>query len=133
SFTLRVAKAADIPKMMADAVSRIDALYTQALNSGTLRPDPSLVIETPLNAVELTDVADLDALLAALPSDNGPVAGAGYAIQVDTPTAASVGEIEALVRGVPGVRAAATTSLALGGTSIMQVTFNGPVEQLRAG
>lgn len=133
SFTLRVAKSADVPKMMTDAVTKIDALYTQALNSGRLRPDPSLVIEAPLNAVELTNVADLDALLAALPSENGPVAGSSYAVQVDTPTAASVGEIEGLLRAVPGVRAAATTSLALGGTSVMQVTFNGPIEQLRAG
>lgn len=131
-FTLRAARSADIPKMMADAVTRMDALYTQALNSGRLRPDPSLVIEEPVNAVELTNVAELDSLLAALPSENGG-AGAAYSVQVDTPSAASVGEIEALVRAVPGVRSAATTSLALGGTSIMQVTFTGPVDQLRAG
>lgn len=131
SFTLRVAKSADIPKMMAEAVTKMDELYVRALNSGTLRPDPSLVIEAPVNAVEVTNSADLDALLAMLPSETAP-AGTSYAIQVDTPTAASVGEMEGLLRAVPGVRAAAISSLALGGTSIMQVTFAGPVEQLRS-
>jgi len=131
SFTLRVARSADIPGMMAEAVTKMDELYVQALSSGALRPDPSLVIEAPVNAVEVTNSADLDALLAALPGELAPAAGTSYAIQVDTPTAASVGEMEGLLRAVPGVRAAATTSLALGGTSIMQVTFAGPVEQLR--
>jgi len=132
SFTLQAARSADIPKMMAEGVRRIDALYTQALNSGQLRPDPSLVIEKPVDAVELTNIAELDSLLAAMPSESGG-AGTAYSLQVDTPSAASVGEIEGLIRSVPGVSAAATTSLALGGTSIMQATFNGPVEQLRAG
>jgi len=132
SFTLQAARSADIPKMMAEGVKRIDALYTQALNNGQLRPDPSLVIEKPVDAVELTNIAELDSLLAAMPSESGG-AGTAYSLQVDTPSAASVGEIEGLIRSVPGVSAAATTSLALGGTSIMQATFNGPAEQLRAG
>lgn len=135
SFTLRVNRSADIPKMMAEAVARIDQLYSQALISGVLRPDPSLVIEEPLNAVEIGNGVDLDSLVAALPSEDGgtaPVSG-GFAVQVDTPTAASISEIQALVRGVAGVRGVAITSLALGGTSVMQVGFDGPVEQLRAG
>jgi hypothetical protein len=132
SFTLRAAKPSDLPKMMAEAVAKMDALYTQALIGGTLRPDPSLVIEEPVNAVEISNAGDLDALLAALPSEGGatPVSG-GFAVQFDTPTAASVSEIEGMMRAIPGVSAASTTSLALGGTSVMQVSFGAPVEQLR--
>lgn len=134
SFTLHVAKSSDLPRMMAEAVGKIDQLYVQALNGGVLRPDPSLVIEEPVNAVEITNAGDLDSLLSALPSeDGGIVSGASsFAIQVDTPTAASVSEIESAIRAIPGVSSAATTSLALGGTSVMQVNFNASVDQLRA-
>jgi hypothetical protein len=121
--------------MMSDAVARIDGLYSQALIAGILRPDPSLVIEEPLNAIDIGNAGDLDSLLAALPSEDGgtaPVSG-GFAVQFDTPTAADINEVQGLVRAVPGVRGVATTSLALGGTSVMQVSFDGPVEQLRAG
>ncbi|WP_349356948.1 heavy-metal-associated domain-containing protein [Sphingobium nicotianae] len=133
SFTLQAKSAADIPKMMADAVSKIDALYSQALIGGQLRPDPSLVIEEPLNAVELSNVGDLDSLMAALPSEDGgaPVGGGAITIQFETPTAASVGEAEALMRAIPGVRSASTSSLALGGMSVMQVGFDAAPEQLR--
>jgi hypothetical protein len=133
SFTLRVARSADIPKMMTEAVRKIDGLYSEALVSGVLRPDPSLVIEEPINAVELTNVSELDALMAVLPSEGGSTAGAtSVSIQFETPGAASVAEAEGLMRLIPGVRGASTTSLALGGMSVMQVSFEGPVEQLRA-
>ncbi len=134
SFTLRVAKSEDLPKMMTEAVSRIDSLYSQALAAGILRPDPSLVIEEPVNSVTIDNSGDLDSVMAALPSEDGstgPVTG-GYAVMFDTPSAASVGEIQAVVRGLPGVSSAATTSLALGGTSVMQVVFTGSIDQLRA-
>ncbi|MBN8832025.1 MAG: heavy-metal-associated domain-containing protein [Sphingomonadales bacterium] len=132
SFTLRVRRSADIPQMMAEAVKKIDGLYSQALTSGVLRPDPSLVIEEPINAVELTNVSELDSLMAALPSEGGPSAGAtSVSLQFETPSAASVSEAEGQIRLIPGVRAASTTSLALGGMSVMQISFDGPVDQLR--
>ncbi len=133
SFTLQVSRSADVPRMMAEAVNKIDALYSQALTSGLLRPDPSLVIEEPLNAIELSNGSDLDSLMAALPSEDGgaPVASGAVTIQFETPTVGSVGEAEALMRAIPGVRGASTTSLALGGMSVMQVSFDAPPEQLR--
>jgi hypothetical protein len=133
-FDLRVASADQIPQMMAQAVARMDAIYTRALNAGILRPDPSLVIEEPLNAVLLDNASDLDAVMAALPAESSaaaPPPGA-VTVQFDTPSADSVGAIQAAVRGIAGVRSAATTSLALGGTSVMQVAFDGSPEQLRA-
>src|SRR3546814_6695629 len=39
---------------------------------------------------------------------------------------------EAALRSVPGVRSATTSSLALGGTSVMAVSYMGTVESLRA-
>jgi hypothetical protein len=38
---------------------------------------------------------------------------------------------EASVRGVPGVKSINTTSLALGGISVMKVTFDGDIGALR--
>jgi hypothetical protein len=36
------------------------------------------------------------------------------------------------VRAAPGVRGAATSSLAIGGTSVMRVSYGGSIEQLAA-
>lgn len=134
SFDLKAPSSDKIPEMMAEAVRRMDQLYTGALISGVLRPDPSLIIEQPLNAVVLDNAVDLDTLLKALPSEGAvaTVSTISVTLQFDTPTADSVGAAQTVVRGVPGVRSAATTSLALGGTSVMQVGFDGSVDQLRA-
>ena len=52
-------------------------------------------------------------------------------MQVDTPDAASLGAAEQALRSVPGVRSAATTSMALGGVSLMRVAYDGDIEGLR--
>ncbi len=132
SFTLRVEKAADIPQMMAAAVKKMDELYTQALMMGQLRPDPSLIIEEPVDPDTLSNLSELDGLESILPTDDGIAAGVtSYTVQFDTPTAASVSLGESALRAITGVRSASTTSLALGGVSVMQVAFTGPVDQLR--
>lgn len=132
-FDLRAASSAQLPQMLAQGVERMDQLYTQALRGGILRPDPSLIVEEPLDAVALGNVSDLSSMLSALPSEgaSAPAAGA-ITVQFDTPGVESVRATETAMRGVPGVRSAATTSLALGGTSVMQVSFEGSPEQLRA-
>jgi len=133
NFDLRIDSSEKIPQMMADAVKRIDQLYTQALMSGVLKPDPSLIIEEPLNAVEIDNGSALASLLAAIPTEGAVSATtASFNVQVDTPSVESVGSTETLLRAIPGVRSAATSSLALGGTSVMQVNFDGAPEQLRA-
>jgi len=61
SFSLRASNDSAIPQMLDQATQRIDQLYTQALNDGRLRPDPSLIIEEPVdpNALEIENAADL--------------------------------------------------------------------------
>ncbi|MET0138175.1 MAG: heavy-metal-associated domain-containing protein, partial [Sphingobium sp.] len=54
-----------------------------------------------------------------------------YLIQYDTPNVGSVGQGESVLRSIPGVRSASTTSLALGGTSVMQVSFGQSLDELR--
>ncbi|HEY1124192.1 MAG TPA: heavy-metal-associated domain-containing protein [Sphingobium sp.] len=134
TFDLRATGPDQLPEMFKQAVAKMDGLYTQALNIGLLRPDPSLIIEEPLNAAVLGNVSELESVLRALPSEGGAVAPAAgsVTVQFDTPTADSVSATERAVRGVPGVRSVVTTSLALGGTSVMQVAFDGAPDQLRA-
>ena len=134
NVTLRVESSDAIPKLLDEGVRRLDALYTQALAMGMLRPDPSLTIETPIDPDLLADSLEL------APEDVGgldtgaalPATTSAFALQFDTPDVGSVSGAEAAIRGIPGIRSAATSSLALGGISVMRVTFDGDAGALRA-
>jgi hypothetical protein len=131
SFALRAPSENAIPAMMDQAAHRIDQLYTQALVSGELRPDPSLVIEEPVDPASLELENSTDAMVEAV--DVPVVAGItnSFNVQYDTPNVGSVTQGEALLRAIPGVRSASTSSLALGGMSVMQVSFDGTADALR--
>ncbi|RXR31045.1 heavy-metal-associated domain-containing protein [Sphingobium fluviale] len=130
--SLRADSEAAVPKMLDQAIEKLNDIYTRALLDGRLRPDPSLVIEEALNASEL-DLGNLSDLPVEI-AGGAPVAGVtGYSVQFDTPDVASVALGEAAVRAIPGVRSANTSSLALGGVSVMQVSYEGSFEMLRAG
>ncbi len=132
SFSLRAANSAGIPAMLDQAIERLNGIYTQALLDGRLRPDPSLVIEEPVNASEL-DLANMSEELVETGDMSASGAGVStYFVQFDTPDAASVNQGESSLRSVAGVRSAATSSLALGGVSVMQVSFDGSLDALKA-
>ena len=155
-FALRAATSEQLPAMLNQAVQRFDALYTQALDAGRLQPDPTLTLETPVLPPEVAalieqgraqaareqaarlkeiGVTDPNAAVPAEPTPTGsetPAALTTVTVQFATPDAAAVDATLAAVRGSPGVRGAATSSLALGGTSVMRVTFAGTAEQLAA-
>ena len=127
AFTLRAPNADAMPAMLDEGVRRIDMAYARALQSGALRPDGSLIAEkveeAPVEAIIADDgVIDLAA----------PVAGGAYTVQADTPDAAALGQIEGALRSVPGVLSATTTSLALGGVSVLRLVFDGDPVALRA-
>jgi len=138
SFRIKARSAAAIPAMMARAVARIDGIYTDALAAGLLRPDPSLIIEEPVDEDELPEIEETeDAVTSDDPVvDNDdappPAAVSSVAVQFDTPDADAVSAIEAAVGGASGVISAQTSSLALGGTSVMRVTYRGDLASLRA-
>ncbi|MEN9393239.1 MAG: hypothetical protein RLZZ104_1582, partial [Pseudomonadota bacterium] len=50
----------------------------------------------------------------------------------NTPNPEAVDRAEAALRGIPGVRSVVTTSVALGGTSVLRVTYQGDPEVLSA-
>ncbi len=134
SFSLRASNDSGIAQMMDEGARRVDELYIRALNDGRLRPDPSLIIEEPVdpNALAIENATESAVEAVDLPTV-AATGGTSYSVQIDTPDVGSVTQGEATVRGIPGVRSATTRSLALGGTSVMQVTFDGTVDMLRAG
>jgi hypothetical protein len=136
TFALRVETSDKIPAMLDEGVKRIDAIYSDALAMGMLRPDPSL-IETPVIDPSLIENAT-DAATQETTGDNetqavpdATVTASTITVQFETPDVGSVSDTEVSVRGVPGVRSATTTSLALGGTSVMSVIFAGDAATLK--
>lgn len=133
SFALRVDNGDALDRLLDAAVQRIDAAYRQALASGLLKTDTLLSTRPPApkSAEEEPETEEPGASPSASP---GPatVTSAAFTVQVETPSAASVTASEASVRGVPGVRSATTTSLALGGISVIRVTYDGSIGALRA-
>lgn len=133
-FTLRVENSAFIPRLLDEGVRRLDISYTRALSAGMLTPDPSLVVEEPEITAEIAEQIEA-ASAGTTPIVTGPVpvgAASMFSIQVDTPNAASVSQAELSVSRVNGVTSALTTSLALGGISVMRVTYVGDTAALAA-
>lgn len=129
-FVLRVNDGNAINALIDAGIQRIDKAYQDALRAGVLRTDTLLATEPPKPEVpveetegdELLDTADLPQVMT----------GAAFTIQFDTPSVAAVSSGESALMAVPGVSSASTTSLALGGVSLMRVTYNGSQAGLRA-
>jgi hypothetical protein len=138
-FKLRVENAALLPRLLDEGVRRLDALYTRALEFGVLTPDPTLIIEEPeviADAAEEIEAANQgqaapQASTATIPVPTG-TAATMVSVQVETPTAAAIQQAEVSVSRVPGVTSALTTTPAVGGTSLMRVTFVGEAAALAA-
>ena len=138
SFALRVNSSDAIPAMFDEAVKRMDSAYAGALAMGMLRPDPSLVFEQPIDPSELvanaTDTLPVEGATDAIENGSTAIASATaltISVQFDTPDVGSVTSTESSVRSVPGVKSTDTTSLALGGISVMRVVFDGDIGALR--
>jgi hypothetical protein len=129
SATLRVATAEGIDALLDAGVKRIDAIYQDALKGGILRTDPGLAYVPPPTATPTP--IDVETL-PTLPEQTVAPQGAQIEVQFDTPDAAAVNAGEAALRAVPGVSSAITTSLAMGGVSVMRVTYAGDQGALAA-
>ncbi|WP_370187341.1 heavy-metal-associated domain-containing protein [Qipengyuania sp.] len=152
-FDMTAASPAELPAMLDRAVVRFDRIFELALADGKLRPDPTLNIGTPELSPALQRLLELgramrvrdqaaavasqptaesgDAITAApirTPPPEGSVAL--YTVQVATPDAAAFDGAIASVRGTPGVRSTGVRSTAIGGTSVMTVSYAGSIGQL---
>lgn len=154
-FTMRAKNSAGIPAMMDQAVVKMDQLFQDALAAGRLRADSSLLFEddiveeedldeepTPEETKALLDetVNSLTPDGATLPAGTPPAAtpaapsaaAVTISVQVETPDPEAVDRSEGALRGISGVQSASTTSLALGGTSVIRVVYAGDPAALRA-
>ena len=154
SFTLKADNPDAVPDMLAQAVERMDQIFTGALASGKLRPDPSLrlgaggVIDPAIQrlieigrAAQARRSAEAAAAAGAAPQIEGqPVPGTApseapvrsITVQFATPDAAAYDAALGAVRGTGGVRGVGVTSTAIGGTSVMSVSFAGSLDELAA-
>lgn len=147
SFQLTAPNEEQVPRMLEEAMRRVDGIYRDALARGLLQPDPTLTasraamdrafeqlrqIMARQTASPSGAVAPSPAPVAATPES--PVSGPAETVSVQfaSPDAAAVDAALAAVRGVPGVSGAATVSLAIGGTSVMRVTVAGGSDRLAA-
>lgn len=130
SFVLRVNTDAALPKLLDEGVRRIDLALVQAMADGRLRPDPSLVIEPEATEEEL----------AALPIEEAPdqlqldapsATTQSFTLQIDTPDSGAVAAAEGQLRAMFGVRSLAMGSLAIGGTSVYRIGYDGNLDALR--
>lgn len=158
-FSMRAESEEELPDMLEDALERFNTIFTRALSMGTLRPDPTLSLDnieiTPeiralleeAQAAEAAERAAAERAAAALEAGEGseaveiiaepvvevPSAPVTYTVQVATPDAAAFDAALQGMRSVPGVSGAAVTSTAIGGTSVLNVTFAGDLSALAAG
>ncbi|VXC92214.1 heavy-metal-associated domain-containing protein [Sphingomonas sp. AX6] len=131
-FSLRVRDADGVPALLDEGIRRLDAAYQRGLANGILRPDPLLSFVPPSEQPE--EVVPVELPVEELPTGVTPSptdAGQSYAIQYDSPGVGAVSSSEAALRAIPGVSSANTSSLALGGVSVMSVTYSGSLSALR--
>ena len=129
SFALRVDNGDSLDALLDAGIQRIDSAYQAALARGELATDRLLATRPPAPKTEEEAPTD-EPTDAATPT--ATETGASFSVQVETPNVAAVNSSEAAVRGLPGVRSATTTSLALGGVSVMRVGYDGSIGSLRA-
>ena len=137
TFTMTGPSPAALPDMMQKAVARMDSIYTAALAEGVLRTDTYLVLEKPVEKEDLPEETTADEALPVETDGSAttatPAAGIqSFTVQYNSPDVDSVLATERAVAGVAGVQSASTTSLALGGMSVMRVTFRGDLAALKA-
>lgn len=128
-FVLRVSSSASVPALLDAGVKRMDEIYGQSLAAGILRPDIGLI--GPPEQVTEEQTED-DTIVETDDAVSLSSVGGSVLVQYDSPDSAALTATEAAVRGVPGVRAAATTSMALGGVSVMRVLFSGDANALKS-
>ncbi len=155
TFELTAETSGALPDMLAQAVERIDSTYEAALASGKLQPDPTLrlgaggEVDPALQrlielgrAIQSREAAERRAAEAAASGETPatdtptpPVAAAvvrSFVVQFATPDAQTFDGSLSSVRGTAGVRGVAVTSTAMGGTSVMSVSYGGTLEELAA-
>ena len=119
SFTMTAKDSADMPRLMAEGVHRMDDMFAAALADGIVRGDASLITQPPPPVEE----AILDTPSAA----NATTTTRASAIQLvlSSPNAGALGSAVAEIRSIAGVTAVSEPGAAAGGKTVLSVTFQG--------
>ena len=123
SFSLTARDSADLPRMMAEGAERMDQLFTAALDSGRIRSDSSLVTQAPPPTPEDVAAASEPTMISGVTD---------IQLLLTAPDAATLSASTAQLRGVAGVDGVSETSLAVGGTSQLVISYRGDSGALRA-
>ena len=114
-FELTAKDSADVPRMMAEGVQRIDDLYIRALAAGIVRGDPDLIVQPPPVEEELVDdqpeAITMTVVLAAPNAEWN-----AYGLR--------------MIRSIGGISGISQGPL-VGGTSTLSVTYRGDAATLR--
>ncbi len=144
SFELTAPSEDKLPAMLAEAIVKLDGIYASALAAGQLAPDSSLNMQPQIDQALIDSIVAKvgPAPSAATNTANAPDAAAAagatavpntvITVQIATPDSAAFDAGMGAVRRIAGVKEAASTSLAIGGTSVLRVTFAGDIDTLAA-
>jgi len=154
TFSLTADSPEAVPAMLAQAVERMDQIFTGALASGKLRPDPSLrlgaggAIDPAIQRlIEIGRAAQARKSAAAAAAagevprieaqtvtgvEPGEAPVRNITVQFASPDAGAFDAAIGAVRTTGGVRGIGVTSTAIGGTSVMSVSFAGSLDELAA-
>ena len=144
SFELTAPSEDKLPAMLAEAIVKLDGLYAGALASGQLAPDPSLNMQPQIDQALIDSIvakvgpapaattATADTVDTAVTATAASVPNVTVTVQLATPDSAAFDAGMGAVRRISGVKEAASTSLAIGGTSVLRVTFAGDIDTLAA-
>lgn len=132
-FALRVDSGDALNALLDAGAQRIDQAFQDALSSGMLRTDRLLATRPPREQAEEEEETEGEEELATpTPSPSASETAASITLQVETPSAAALTTSESQVRGIPGVRSSNTTSIALGGISVIRLSYDGSIGALRS-
>lgn len=143
SFTMSANDEAALPGMLAKAIERLDQIYAGALAAGTLAPDKTLFVNQQVDEKLIAEIVAREApaptpvTSAPGSATPGPVptataAASTFTVQISTPEPASIDAGLASVRAIAGVQGVSISSVAVGGTSVMRVTYTGDLGALAA-
>ena len=156
SFTMRAKSPRALPAMLNKAVEKFDEMFVEALADGTIQPDRTLgrsrgtmdadiarliersrailaEAEAARNRNVQTEeetVADANAAQAAAAEGGEAASLINLFISFPSPDAAAFDAALSAVRGTPGITGASVSSTAIGGTSVMSVTYQGTLDEL---
>lgn len=142
SFTLTANDEAGVPAMLTKAVQQLDQLYSEALATGRLSPDKTLFVEQTVDEKLIAEIIAREdnargpdqAAEAGAPAPKPSTAAATttFTVQFATPEPAAVDAALSSVRAILGVQGVTVSSVAVGGTSVMRVSYTGDLGALAA-